>query len=237
MEEVSDYFELQRNRVIFNIPVVYRNSLETVRQFIRYNTYNLKESRILFRCLHHARINDRHFWASVADWFNLYIKEQLQRKDLQDFFIVAESAVERVLFDDGLIRPRSILEELSEIAFILSEHQCISQRYLTFIEQLIIHSIEHGSQLFLQFLDIERAEAQLQQAQRQQEELNEHMRLDRLSEQAELAKMQTKYKTIFLNPTDLRSETIVQILIVLKRIYEQAQQQQESAGERNRYDQ
>lgn len=221
MEEVSDYFELQRNRVIFNIPVVYRNSLETVRQFIRYNTYNLKECRILFRCLHHARINDRHFWASVADWFNLYIKEQLQRKDPQDFFIVAESAVERVLFDDGLIRPRSILEELSEIAFILSEHQCVSQRYLTFIEQLIVHSIDHGSELFLKFLDIERAEAQLQQ----EEELNEHMRLNRHSEQAELAKMQTKYKTIFLNPTDLRSETIVQILIVLKRIYEQAKQQ------------
>ena len=95
--------------MLFNIPVVYRNSLETVRQFIRYNTYNLKECRILLRCLHHARINDSRFWSSAVDWFNLYIKEQLAHKDLEEFFILAESAVDRVLFDDGLIRPRSIL--------------------------------------------------------------------------------------------------------------------------------
>lgn len=42
------------------------------------------------------------------------------QKEHEEFFIVAESAIEKVLFDDGLIRPRSILEELSEIAFILS---------------------------------------------------------------------------------------------------------------------
>jgi hypothetical protein len=245
VEEVGDYFELQRNRVIFNIPVVYRNSLEAVRQFIRFNTYNLKECRILCRCLHHARINDAHFWGSVADWFNLYIKEQLQQKDLEEFFIVGESAVDRVLFDDGLIRARSILEELAEVAFILSEHGCLSQRYLTFIEHLIIHSIEHGSELFLKFLDIERAEARLKrlEGRQEEEELNEHMRLARDSEHAELARMQKKYKTLFVNPTDLRSESIVQILIVLKRIYQQAREARE--GEegkdgkegRSRYDQ
>jgi hypothetical protein len=217
--------------VIFNIPVVYRNSLETVRQFIRYNTYNLKECRILLRCLHQARINDRYFWNSVADWFNLYIKEQLQQKDFEEFFIVAESAIERVLFDDGVIRPRSVLEEVSEIAFILSEHGCLSQRYLTFIEDLIIYSIDHGSQLFIKFLDIEKAEAQILREQRQRERekeeeeaLNEHMRLHRDSEQAELARMQNKYRTIFVNPTDLRSETIIQALIVLKRVYDQARE-------------
>lgn len=42
IEEFNDYFEIQRNKVIFNIPIVYRNSLETMRQYIKYNTYNLK---------------------------------------------------------------------------------------------------------------------------------------------------------------------------------------------------
>jgi len=39
---------------------------------------------------------------------------------MEEFFIVAESAVDRILYDDGMIRPRSVLEEIAEIAFILS---------------------------------------------------------------------------------------------------------------------
>ena len=56
----------------------------------------------------------------MFNWFNIYIKEQLEKKDFQEFFIVSESAVDKILFDDGIIRPRSILEELADIAFILS---------------------------------------------------------------------------------------------------------------------
>lgn len=72
---------------------------------------------------------------------------------------MSESAVEKILFDDGMIRPRSILEEVSEIAFILSEHGFISDRFLTFIENLINFSIEKGSELFIKYLEIEKAES------------------------------------------------------------------------------
>ena len=112
-----------------------------MRQYVKYNVYNLKESRILLRALYHCNINEGHFWKSVHLWFNIYIKEQLMSKDFQEYFIVAEAGVERVLFDDGMIRPRSILEEVAEIAFILSEQGLISNRFIRFIEELILYSI------------------------------------------------------------------------------------------------
>lgn len=96
--------------MVYHIPIVYRNSLEVVRQYVRFNVYNLKECRLLFRSLHNNQINEKYFWKSVSSWFSIYIKEQLARKDFQEFFILAESAVEKVLFDDGMIRPRSVLE-------------------------------------------------------------------------------------------------------------------------------
>lgn len=39
---------------------------------------------------------------------------------MDEFFIVKENSVDRVLFDHGMIRPRPILQEISSIAFILS---------------------------------------------------------------------------------------------------------------------
>jgi len=124
---------LQRNKIIYNIPIIYRNSLETIRQYVRYNTYNLKECRLLFHALHKCGMNESYFWKSTGDWFNIYIKEQLQSKDFQEYFIVAESAIDKVLFDDGMIRPRSVLEEVAEIAFVLSEHGLTSHRFIAFI--------------------------------------------------------------------------------------------------------
>ena len=57
VEQFNDYFDIQKDKVIYNIPVIYRNSLEVVRQYIKYNIYNLKECRILIRSLHTCRIN------------------------------------------------------------------------------------------------------------------------------------------------------------------------------------
>jgi hypothetical protein len=45
--------------------------------------------------------------------------------------------------------------------------------------------------------------------------------------------MERKYKTIFVNPTELRSETIIQALIVLKRVYDYNGTEE---GGKNRYD-
>lgn len=66
VEDICDYIALQRNKIIFNIPMIYRNSLETIRQYIRFNTYNLKECRLLFHALHKCGINDKHFWKSTS---------------------------------------------------------------------------------------------------------------------------------------------------------------------------
>jgi hypothetical protein len=110
VEAISDYAELQKDKIIYNIPIIYRNSLETVRQYVRHNTYNLKECRLLFRALHAAKVNEKHFWQTVHHWFALFLKEQLIPKEPQEFFLLAESAIDKVLFDDGIIRPRSVLE-------------------------------------------------------------------------------------------------------------------------------
>ncbi len=70
------------------IPIIFRNHLELIRQFIKYNIYNLKECRILFRCLYSSKINEKYFWKSINDWFNLFVKEQVGKKNFEEFFIV-----------------------------------------------------------------------------------------------------------------------------------------------------
>jgi hypothetical protein len=79
-------------------------------------------------------------------------------------------------------------------------------------------------------LEIEKAESRNQS---EETSLNEHLRLYRQGEEIELAKMERKYKTIFVNPTELRSETIIQALIVLKRVYDYNGKEE---GGKNRYD-
>ena len=81
MEDFSDFFEIQKNKIIYNIPIIYRNSLEIIRQYVKFNIYNLKECRILLRTLYGCKINEKYFWRSVYTWFNIYIKEQLERKE------------------------------------------------------------------------------------------------------------------------------------------------------------
>ena len=67
---------------------------------------------------------------------------------------MSESSIDKVLFADGIIRPRPILEELADIAFILSENGFISGRFISFIENIILFSIEEGSNIFIKFLDM-----------------------------------------------------------------------------------
>jgi len=55
--EIAEFPQAKGNIILQFIPVVYRNHLELIRQFVRYNVYNLKECRILFRCLYNARVN------------------------------------------------------------------------------------------------------------------------------------------------------------------------------------
>ena len=87
-----------------------------------------------------------------------------------------------MLFDDGMIRPRSILEEVSEIAFILSEYGFISYRFVSFIEHLINFSIEKGSLLFIQYLEIEKQEIE-RQKQKEAKVINEHIKITKKSEE------------------------------------------------------
>lgn len=93
-----------------------------MRQFIKFNIYNLKECRILFRCLYSSKINEKYFWRSINDWFNIYLKEQLSKKNFDEFFIVNEKIIQKVINDDGMIRPRPILEEISQIAYIIGQN-------------------------------------------------------------------------------------------------------------------
>lgn len=48
--------------------------------------------------------------------------------------------------------------------------------------------------------------------------------------------METKYRTIFVNPTDLSSESIVQILIVIKKSLEK-HKTTKTEGEESSFDQ
>ena len=76
----NDYISISKDNVTFQIPIIYRNSLEVLRQYVTHNIFNLKECRLLFESLHQANINEGFFWKSVRDWFNIYTKEQLNKK-------------------------------------------------------------------------------------------------------------------------------------------------------------
>jgi len=84
---------LSKDQIIPQIPIIYRNSLEILRQFITQNIYNLKECRLLIEALYAENINEGFFWRSIRDWFNIYTKEQLNKKLFDEFFILKENCV------------------------------------------------------------------------------------------------------------------------------------------------
>lgn len=176
------------------IPIIYRNSLEVLRQYVTHNIFNLKECRLLFESLHMANINESFFWNSVRDWFNIYTKEQLSKKEMDEYFIMKESAVEKVLYDHGVIRPRPILQELSSIVYILTEFGYISWRFIEFAQDIILYSIENGSSLYQRFQEI--AIKEDEEAKEQKEEgtdgpstLNEHINTYKDKEKENIKKM------------------------------------------------
>ena len=57
------------------------------------------------------------------------------------------------------------------------------------------------------------------------------MRTARQSEEEKIALMESKYKTIFVNPTELSSEAIIQVLIVLKRSLTPSQEKKDEKDE------
>ena len=77
---------------------------------------------------------------------------------MDEYFIMKQSAVDRVLHDHGIIRPRPILQELSSIVFILSQFGYISWRFVEFAQDLILYAIENGSELFKKFREIQEKE-------------------------------------------------------------------------------
>ncbi len=62
--------------------------------------------------------------------------------------------------DDGMIRPRPILEELTEVAYVIGESICDSKgmiderdkypmrRFLQFVEDIVLFTIRNGSSLY-----------------------------------------------------------------------------------------
>lgn len=126
--------------------------------------------------MHSAKINEKYFWTSVRDWFNIYVKEQLSKKEFEEFFIMKESAVERVLHDHGIIRPRPILQELITIVYVLSENGFISYRFFYFLQDLIIFTIENGSKLYDKYRKIREKEA-LEANNPPKIEINEELKL------------------------------------------------------------
>lgn len=46
--EASDFLTISKDKVVPSIPVIYRNSLEILRQYITYNIFNLKECKLIF---------------------------------------------------------------------------------------------------------------------------------------------------------------------------------------------
>lgn len=44
----NNFLAISADPVVPHIPVVYRNSLEVLRQFVTHNIFNLKECRLLF---------------------------------------------------------------------------------------------------------------------------------------------------------------------------------------------
>ena len=65
-------------------------------------------------------ITEKYFWSSTFDWFNIHLKESLGYKPLVEFFLLPETSIAKLLYDDGLLRPCSILEEVGEIAYLLT---------------------------------------------------------------------------------------------------------------------
>lgn len=70
---------------------------------------------------------------------------------MDEYFIMKENAVDKILHDHGIIRPRPILQELSSITFILSEFGFISWRFIEFAQDLILYAIDHGSELYKRY--------------------------------------------------------------------------------------
>lgn len=89
----------------------------------------------------------------------------MTKKNFDEFFIVNEKSIEKVINDDGMIRPRPILEELTEVAFIISENLADSKgvikekerfgvrRFVQFVEDLVGYTINNGAQLYINYLD------------------------------------------------------------------------------------
>lgn len=77
----------------------------------------------------------------MRDWFNIYTKEQLSKKEMDEYFIMSENAVDKVLYDNGIIRPRPILQELSSIVYVLSEFGYTSWRFIEFAQDLILYAM------------------------------------------------------------------------------------------------
>ena len=149
-----DYRNISKDNVVPRIPIIYRNSLETLRKYITYNLYNLKECRLLFEALYHANINEGYFWTSMRDWFNIFIKEQLNQREMDSFFLMNENSVDKVLHDQGMIRPRPILQELTHTAFVLSEFGFTSWRFVEFAQDIILYSMDNGSRLYDEYLQL-----------------------------------------------------------------------------------
>lgn len=55
----------------------------------------------------------------------------MSKKSFEEFFIVNEKTIDKVINDDGMIRPRAILEEVTEIAYIICENLSDSKGLLS----------------------------------------------------------------------------------------------------------
>lgn len=73
---------------------------------------------------------------------------------MDEFFIINEGSIEKVLHDHGIIRPRPILQELTHIGFILSEFNYISWRFIEFAQDLVLYSIDNGSSLYRRYQEM-----------------------------------------------------------------------------------
>lgn len=52
LKSIDDYSITSRDEIVPKIPIIYRNSLEVLRQFITQDIYNLKECRLLVEALY-----------------------------------------------------------------------------------------------------------------------------------------------------------------------------------------
>lgn len=67
---------------------------------------------------------------------------------MEEYFIMNENAIDKVLHDNGIIRPRPILQQITTIMYILSEFGLKSWRYIEFAQDLILYAMENGSKLY-----------------------------------------------------------------------------------------